>query len=546
MFDLTNVFGSPPQSLPLGLAVGAIVAFILSVRLIPEFILRAEQWSLIDAPDGHRKLQKRAVPLGGGVAIQLAVFGAVGLVWLIHPEVYQALNTHWRFTLGLCAAVVAVGLIGLADDILEIRGRQKLIGQILSIGLVVYGGLVIRQVTVLGWELDLGILAVPFTIAWMVGAINALNLIDGLDGLAGSVSVIVALTLGIIAAASGRIQEAIVAWALAGAVAGFLVYNWAPARIFLGDAGSMTIGLILGVLAIRVSMKGAATAALAVPVVLWSVMFFDVAMAILRRRLTGQSVYTTDRSHFHHVLQRHGYSVPAAVCIIGGACLLCCLGVLASIWLQQEWICIATATLVLGGIVTSGLFGQTEMALFLRRGWSFSSSLCRLPGRPVASPQPMESPFSGERDWEPLWQELVDYAERFDLCGVQLNVSVPTLGEEYHAQWNRKSCPSPRELWKSEIPLNVRGLTVGRLTVSGERSAGSGVACVIDVVEGLKPFQIQMEQLLEDCILPPRPTESIVPVMPTQDTDSQSSLSEQSIVEGGSSPVTGLEGSGAG
>ncbi len=542
MFHFDGASGLLLQSLPVGMLLAGCLAFALTALFTPAMIRIAHLCSLVDAPDGHRKLQQRAVPLGGGVAIQAAVFLSLLVMWVFHSGVHQALNSHFRFTWGLLAAVAAVGLVGLADDLLEIRGRQKLIGQILSIAFIVFGGLVIRKITILNWEYELGAFAIPFTIVWLVGAINALNLIDGLDGLAGSVSLIMATTLGILAASTGRVQEAVVAWALAGAVGGFLIYNWNPARIFLGDAGSMTIGLILGVLAIRVSMKEATTVGLAVPVVLWSIMFFDVGMAILRRRLTGQSVYTTDRSHFHHVLQRHGYSVRQAVCIIAGACLLCCLGVVASISLQQEWVSIGSATMVLAGIVASGLFGRTELGLLLRWSISFSSSLCRLPGRLPKHTRPQASPFHGQRDWEPLWQELIAYAERFDLCDLQLNVSAPILGEEYHAQWRRKTCAAPRELWKSEIPLHVGSMTVGRLTVSGERQNRSGVECVIDVIDGLKPFQMQMELLLEDSLT------SGIPVgkqtMQSDGADSQSLPPEQSISHTKKAVITGFEGAG--
>src|SRR5262249_47773209 len=156
------------------------------------------------------------------------------------------------FLVGFSGALLLMCGVGLIDDIWEVRGRQKLLAQFVAVGLIVCSGLTVREISILGWKCDLGLLAVPFTMAWLVGAINALNLIDGLDGLAGTVSVVLSGTIGVLAAASGRPAEAAFCWALMGGTLGFLIYNWSPAKIYLGDAGSLMIGLALGVLAMRV------------------------------------------------------------------------------------------------------------------------------------------------------------------------------------------------------------------------------------------------------------------------------------------------------
>lgn len=474
-----------------------LTAFALAALLVPAVIHWAPWLGLVDAPDGHRKLQARPVPLGGGLAILASFAGTLAVMLCLGGTLSDGLWRHSVFLIGLLGAMLLVAAVGLVDDLWEIRGRQKLVAQILAVGLVVAAGLEIERVTLFGWVWDLGPLAVPFTIVWLVATINAVNLIDGLDGLAGTVAVILACTIGTLALSSGRPSDAAYCWILAGSVLGFLVYNWAPARIYLGDAGSMTIGLVLGVMGIRVSLKEATTVGLVVPVVIWAVLFFDVVIAMLRRRLTGRSIYATDRAHLHHVLQRHGYHEHGVVAIIGVACALCCAGVLAGTWLRNDLVSVAAAGLVLTGLVASGLFGGSELRLFAQRLEQFGLSLLRSPLRRRHSSGPLVSRIHGEKAWESLWEELITYSERFDLSTVQLNVSAPVIGEEYHARWERRGRDDLRTEWSSEIPLIVGELTIGRLIVSGKVCPGrSAIDWMAELVSGLQPFQIQMEALL--------------------------------------------------
>ena len=126
-------------------------------------------------------------------------------------------------------------------------------------------GFKIESIRIFHWQIDLGILSWPFTCLWMLGAVNALNLIDGVDGLATTVGIILCSTLALMASINGYAVEAILAVAMVGALIGFLYFNFPPATVFLGDAGSMLIGLVAGSLAIRCSLKGPATVALAGP-----------------------------------------------------------------------------------------------------------------------------------------------------------------------------------------------------------------------------------------------------------------------------------------
>ena len=173
------------------------------------------------------------------------------------------------------------------------------------------------------------------TIIWILGAINSLNLIDGADGWAGSIGTIFSITLGLIALINHHYVDAVIAFAIAGALLGFLRYNFPPASIYLGDAGSMVIGLVLGTLALRCSIKQAATVAFAAPLALWAIPLFDSAAAVMRRKLTGRSIYATDRGHIHHRLLTSGLSSTGVLTFIIVLCIITSFGVLGGRLLRQ-------------------------------------------------------------------------------------------------------------------------------------------------------------------------------------------------------------------
>src|SRR5262249_51540535 len=151
---------------------------------------------------------------------------------------------------------------------------------------------------------------------FLLGAINSLNLLDGMDGLLGSIGTVIGLALVALAALRGDWAPACVAAALTGAVLGFLRYNYPPASVFLGDAGSMLLGLVLGVRSLRGTYELSGTVPLAVPIALFTLPILDTGAAIVRRKLTGRSIYCTDRGHLHHCLLRYGMSRPRVLLVV--------------------------------------------------------------------------------------------------------------------------------------------------------------------------------------------------------------------------------------
>lgn len=480
--------------------VAAGGAFLASLLLTPVVRWLAYKLELVDRPDNHRKLHAKNTALGGGVAILLAFLAASLFIVVLSPSQRAILGADTRFVIGVVVASLFIVGLGLADDRWKLRGRQKLVGQAIAASMLVAAGLWIQHVEVLGWELDLGVFAIPFTLFWLLGAINSLNLIDGMDGLATSVGLVVSLAIAAMAAILGHRTEAFLALIMAGSLAGFLIYNSPPASVFLGDAGSMLIGLILGALAIRSSIKGPATIALAAPAAIWAIPILDVLMAILRRKLTGRSIYTTDRGHLHHNLQHVGLSGTMTVCLIGALCLLTSLGAVISVAIRQEWVAYASVVATFGILVVTGLFGRHEVLLLLRRTRQFSTSLVRPLGSPQSIGHQFEARLQGNGEWDELWNTLVDFAHRFELASVQLNVHLPALGEDYHATWQRREQPDEAQLWHSDIPLMAHNTNVGRIKLTGSCNNGSVCTWMSDLVAGLKPFETQMLELIEQSV----------------------------------------------
>ena len=279
------------------------VSAIASVMLVPSVRSLALQWGFVDRPDSDRKLHRKPIALCGGVA----VFAAIVVSFLAIIQIDRRLEwfelgvveTRWYV---LFFAVAAILLVGLIDDAWSLRGRQKLLLQFLIITALVGSGTIIEIVSVFGKEVHLGPIAFPVTVLWLLIAVNALNLIDGADGMATTVGCFVSAGLTVLAWQTGSPMGAVLAVSLSGALIGFLFFNRPPATIFLGDAGSMMIGLFVGVLAVWSSVKESTVLASA-PVAILALPLFDSSAAILRRWLTGRSIYATDRAHLHHLLQ---------------------------------------------------------------------------------------------------------------------------------------------------------------------------------------------------------------------------------------------------
>ncbi len=323
----------------------------------------ATRCGLTDRPDGTRKLHPKPVPLCGGLAGFAAALLGLGAVAALRPEVADALTARPGPAFMLLVGAVAVAAVGLLDDLVDLRARHKLLGQaVASLIVIVPGGCVIERLAVLGVEFELGLLAAPVTLVWFLAAINALNLLDGMDGLLGVVGVIVFASLAALASATGDAFACYVALAAAGALLGFLVFNLPPATAYLGDSGSLLVGLVVAALTVETSRRGPAVA-LAGPAALLVLPILDTAAAIARRTLTGRGIAEPDRGHFHHRLQRRyagAWPALAAAALLG---LIGAAGALAGGHTGDDRYPLGAGGVVVAVLAATGWFGGHEVGL---------------------------------------------------------------------------------------------------------------------------------------------------------------------------------------
>jgi len=292
-----------------------LLAFLCALGLTPLVIRWSERRGCLDLPDGERKIHDRPVSRLGGIAVFGAFFIALLLLTLSFPLALSPL-----FILGI-GVIFATGLL---DDFCSLPPWGKFAGQCLGAVFLLSGGVVIRFFT-LPWNhvVYLGWLGYPLTMLWIVGVSNALNLIDGLDGLSGGVGAIAAFTLGVIAWQEGRVEPALLSFLLVGSILGFLLYNFPPARVFLGDGGALFLGGMLAVISVQGALKSAAAFTLALPSLILGVPIFDTLFAIVRRKRNRLPIASPDRGHLHHRLLERGYSKRETLIIFYGLSALC-------------------------------------------------------------------------------------------------------------------------------------------------------------------------------------------------------------------------------
>ncbi len=274
--------------------VGAFVATLALTPLVRWIAARAE---IIDAPDGCRKLQKQAVPLLGGVAVLAGWWIGVAIFNLVDPAAKLP-----RAALPAAISLLLLAIMGVLDDVYRLRARWKLLGQAIAVFPIVMSGYSLERIALGSYSVELGMLAAPAALFWLVLGINSLNLLDGMDGMASVISAGVAATLVIIAALNHQPGIVLVMLPLVGALVGFLAFNLPPARIYIGDAGTNVIGLALAMVSLIEARTGDGITRVTILVAVMAIPVADTTLAVLRRSLSGRGFWHPDRAHIHHRL----------------------------------------------------------------------------------------------------------------------------------------------------------------------------------------------------------------------------------------------------
>lgn len=442
-----------------------VLAFFAALVVTPALRQLSLRCGWVDAPDGERKRHGRPIPRTGGVALTVAYVFAMVVTLLLEPSGLGLLPVHLMKAVRLAPAVLLVVGIGLLDDIFGLTPGTKLTGEAAAAMLAFWMGGV--QVTgVAGWVVpEWASLAV--TVLWLLVVTNAMNLIDGLDGLATGMALFAVGTMMVVAVLTGQMTLLLFAAPLAGALLGFLRYNFYPASIFLGDSGSLGVGFLLGCFGIIWSQKSATVLALTAPLMALTVPLLDVGVSICRRYLAGKPIFGADRGHLHHQLLSKGLSVRRAVLVAYGVALVYAVLSLAGATVRADY---GGAVLVVFAAVTwMGLhqMGYVEFGaagrLLLRSRW-----------RGLVSGQVAVEKFGKElgaaSTEDEMWGVLRRWGREMGFAEVELRIN----GERRREEWGEKS-------W--EITATLEG---GATVVLGCQAGQARLEAVGPFVERLR------------------------------------------------------------
>ena len=426
----------------------AVSAFLLCLGLTPLCRMAAIRFGLLDQPDQNRKLHKIPVPRLGGFAIMVSYAAAVLVVVKLAPSAAQIHIQHWDLLRVMAPAAGVVFVIGLIDDLFNIKPWQKLTGQILAgalaIGLGFHyapGMLTIGSGSIPFW------LNAPLTLIWLIACMNAMNLIDGLDGLAAGVGLLATISTLLVGLFTGNSGLVVATMPLIGALLAFLCYNFAPASIYLGDCGSLTIGFMLGGFSLVWSHRGHSVFSLVAPLMVLALPLLDSVLAITRRYLRNTPIFSGDRGHIHHMIMARGFETKHATLILYAVCAVAAsLALLQSLGSRFMHVAVLAvfALLLLAGL-------QYLRYVEFSAAWRalFRHNLVRSMREEIYL-EDLEQTFSSFNTVTELWSALVKVCETLHFSSIEMY-----LQEEHF-----KSISAEERLqcdWSLTIPIGERG-----------------------------------------------------------------------------------------
>jgi UDP-GlcNAc:undecaprenyl-phosphate GlcNAc-1-phosphate transferase len=388
---------------------------------VVQLVVRRAIWAGAQSRQFHQTHQN-PIPRIGGLGLAAALVVAVLAVsrWAVPPTL-ESLR-HFTATMGGAFAMFGLGFV---DDIHPLRARWKLLVQILvSTAVVAMGERVdmlrnpfTGEIYPLGWWGAVG------TVCWLVAITNLINLVDGLDGLAGGISLMVLCLMVFVGLNGGGAYVAVVSLVMCGALAGFLYFNFPPARVYMGDGGAYLMGFLIASLAVSSSHKGTVFPALAAPALALALPIYDVMMAILRRGVRGLPIFRPDRKHIHHRLSQMGLSPTRAVLILYAISLFFLALGLSVFWSQGRMLPVAAAFVFLFGLV--GLRAMARLRNWMevrhllgtagdvRRESRYALTLCRW----------LEQAAEREESPEEVWRDFTFAASKVGIVSVRISIA---------------------------------------------------------------------------------------------------------------------------
>lgn len=446
--------------------------------------VEGRRWGVLDLPDLDRKRHEAPTPRTGGMAICLALVVGLLTAWGVGRA------TGWFAGLGESTCLMLVSALGLCavgvwDDRFGMTARQKLLWQVIAIAPFVSLGRTAQPVMIFGWSVESPVISAGLVLFWLVACSNFINLLDGMDGLAATLGIIACLATGGLAGWKGQVDTTLVAVALAGALSGFLLHNWPPARIFMGDCGSLPLGFLVGGLALQASAKKATGLTLVVPAVLLAVPLIDTSMAIVRRKLTARRIGQGDRGHIHHRLRDRGLSSQQTLLAVGGMSLFAALGAVAATVVGNELVAIVTAVILVSVLVGGRIFGFQETMLLARvveAIWQICAAFPRLLRVRLVALRFEAATAQGQLR---LWQKIVRRARRLEVQEIEFLLEPATAGQSpVQLRWQSNDLPLHLSMtWETSATLrrDLGGLAMFR--VRGISNSGMMPVAAADLTE---------------------------------------------------------------
>jgi len=421
--------------------------------ITPLVIWLARRLKVADHP-GVRTVHKNPIPRIGGVPIFISMMFLVVPVLFLSNVIGDKFRDILPRVIVLLSAAGFISLVGLVDDIKGLRARFKLLAQLIAAIVICAAGIRIDSVRIADWLiLDFGWFSWPLTIFWIVGVTNAVNIIDGLDGLAAGISAITCGVIAVLAVHFGQPVMAVLMLALLGSLTGFLFFNFNPAKIFMGDSGSMFLGFVLASSSVMCAAKSQALVGLALPVVALGIPIFDTLFSILRRFLERRSIFAPDRSHFHHRLldlglkQRHVVIVMYIVTLLFAG-----LGMFMMATRNINTIVIFACILFLLVLVFRivGSVRLRETIAGLREKYAVTRQM----KEEVRSFESLQLLFRRVKTFDDWWSSLCEAAEGMDFAWLSLK-STAADGTECTEVWRAPNIqPKAADVMTMTIPVN--------------------------------------------------------------------------------------------
>lgn len=443
------------------------IAFVVSVMLVPRVHDLAIRLGAVDRPDQPRRIHRGIMPRMGGLAVVAGVAcGILGCLLAVKFRWWGLSSTMFGpdfsktvfgelplIALG-CAVVVGLGMV---DDMVGVSPRTKLLVQVVAATVVFFGGVRFRQTFLIG---NFGpVVQYVLTVVWLLACSNAVNLIDGMDGLASGVCLIATVTLFILAL-GGNLFLAVVMIAFAGALFGFLIFNFHPAVIFLGDTGSLFLGFAIGAFALQHGQRASVMVALAVPILVLGLPIMDTTLAVLRRWGRHTGLVTADREHLHHRLLKWGFSQTQAVLLLYAICIALSSAALIVVSVNPAarfWLGTAAAVLlVVVWLVGGGEFASSRRRIReeLRRG--------ALGWRWIRAQRRMGLALARAGSLEEVFDLLCDTARQVGFDEVELTVQAGQV--DFHRSIGSGKLDVD-DHWQGVVELtDPEGNTLGKLT----------------------------------------------------------------------------------